>query len=231
MAGRFVSGDLDVEILSARGGICTGVLYQCRGSALLVDCGDGIARDLHDRGVGADDLAALVLTHDHGDHTAGLPGLLWWLRLRKRSSPLPVLRPAEAPLAAALISAFAAGLGERARVTVAETRLAADVPLAVKAFTVTPFPVRHRASSASPRLLETYGLRIEAGGLRTVISADTGPCERLELEAVAADLAIVESSWPAGRDAVTPDAHLRADEAEAIGLKARAWLPYHVGGE
>ncbi len=215
-------------MLSAHGGVSIAVLFRQADRFLLVDAGDGAARDLAQLPVPVAALEGIVVTHDHGDHAAGLPALLWWLRLGGRAAPVPVLLPGEAPLARGGIALFFAALGARARLAI-DTRT--TVPERLERFgpfAVTPFAARHRRSQADPPglLMEAYGLRIEAAGARVVVSGDTGPSARLEREAEGADLALLEAG--AGERAEAPaDTHLTRAEAERIGRLAREFRLYH----
>jgi ribonuclease BN (tRNA processing enzyme) len=225
---RWQRGDLEVTVLSSHGGVSIAVLLRQADRFLLVDAGDGASRDLASRRVPVDALEGIVVTHDHGDHAAGLPALLWWLRLGRRAAPLPVLLPADSPLARGGVALFLDALGERARVSVDSRTLAADRVERLGPFTVTPFPVPHRRSHSDPPglLMEAYGLTVEAGGARVVVSGDTGPSTRLEREVTGADLALLEAA--AGeRPEPLADTHLNRSEAERIGHLAREFRLYH----
>jgi len=226
---RWQRGDLEVTVLSAHGGVSIAVLLRQAGRFLLVDAGDGASRELASRRVPAGALEGIVVTHDHGDHSAGLPALLWWLRLERRTTPVPVLLPSDAPLAHGGVALFLEALGERARLAVEVRTLAAEQLERLGSFAVTPFPVRHRRSRSDPPglLMEAYGLRIEAGGLRVAVSGDTGPAARLEREAAGADLALLEAA-AGGRAEPLPDTHLNRAEAERIGRLAREFRLYHL---
>lgn len=63
------------------------------GERWLVDCGEGTQRQLLRSGVGLVELDLILLTHLHGDHYLGLPGLLKTYGLRGRERPLRVGGP------------------------------------------------------------------------------------------------------------------------------------------
>ena len=63
------------------------------GERWLVDCGEGTQRQLLRSGAGLVDLDLILLTHLHGDHYLGLPGLLKTYGLRGRDRPLKVGGP------------------------------------------------------------------------------------------------------------------------------------------
>ena len=225
---RWQQGDVEVTVLSGYGGVSIAVLLRLADRFLLVDAGDGASRDLASRRIPVDALEGIVVTHDHGDHAAGLPALLWWLRLGRRAVPVPVLLPADAPLARGGIAVLLGALGERARIAVETRTLVSDQVERFGPFAVTPFPARHRRSQSDPPglLMEAYGLRIDARGTRVVISGDTGPTERLEREVAGADLALLEAA--AGERAEPlPDTHLDRARAERIGRLAREYRLYH----
>lgn len=63
------------------------------GSVLLFDCGEGTQHQLMRSAVRTGALEAIFVTHLHGDHLFGLPGLIATLGLNARSAPLTVYGP------------------------------------------------------------------------------------------------------------------------------------------
>lgn len=61
----------------------------------LVDCGDGVQHRLQRVRLSPHDLAGVCISHVHGDHLYGLPGLLATLGLDGRRHPLDLIAPAE----------------------------------------------------------------------------------------------------------------------------------------
>ena len=76
---------------AARGTAAT--LISRGGERWLVDCGEGTQRQLLRSGLGLVDLDLLLVTHLHGDHYLGLPGLLKTYGLRGRERPLHIAGP------------------------------------------------------------------------------------------------------------------------------------------
>lgn len=76
---------------AARGTSAT--LVARGGERWLIDCGEGTQRQLLRSGVGLVDLDLILLTHLHGDHILGLPGLIKTYGLRGRVRPLRVGGP------------------------------------------------------------------------------------------------------------------------------------------
>lgn len=72
----------------------------------LVDCGEGTQHQLLHTRHSLQRLRAIFITHVHGDHTYGLPGLLASASMAGRTDPLPVIAPA--PLRAFIDTAITA---------------------------------------------------------------------------------------------------------------------------
>lgn len=69
------------------------IYIEHNGVKLLADCGDGCSRRLLERGIKADDLDAVFITHYHPDHVGGLFILLQMLYLMGRRKTLYVFLP------------------------------------------------------------------------------------------------------------------------------------------
>jgi len=76
---------------AARGTSAT--LVSRGGRRWLVDCGEGTQRQLLRSGVGLADVDVVLLTHLHGDHFLGLPGMFKTFALRGREEPLLLMGP------------------------------------------------------------------------------------------------------------------------------------------
>lgn len=61
----------------------------------LVDCGEGTQHQILQTGFSLEHLAAVFITHMHGDHWYGLPGLLASAGLNGRRGPLTLVGPTE----------------------------------------------------------------------------------------------------------------------------------------
>lgn len=76
---------------AARGTAAT--LVARGGERWLIDCGEGTQRQLLRSGLGLVDLDLILITHLHGDHFLGLPGMLKTFGLRARDRPLRLVGP------------------------------------------------------------------------------------------------------------------------------------------
>jgi ribonuclease Z len=71
-----------------------GYLLRWDGEGILFDPGEGTQRQMLMAGVAATDLTRICLSHFHGDHCLGLPGVVQRLSLDRVAHPVPVHYPA-----------------------------------------------------------------------------------------------------------------------------------------
>jgi ribonuclease Z len=64
-----------------------------KGEMLLFDCGEGTQLQMRRAHVGYGRLTKIFISHLHGDHLAGLPGLLMTMSLLSRDRPLKIFGP------------------------------------------------------------------------------------------------------------------------------------------
>ena len=106
----------------------------------LVDCGEGTQHRLQQTPLSLHDMAAVCITHVHGDHCYGLPGLLASAGMGRRSKPLKLIAPLPV------------------REWFEATRRLTDLHL--------PYEVEHVDVETQPLVYEAPGLRIERHVLR-----------------------------------------------------------------
>ena len=72
-----------------------GDLLRWGASGILFDCGEGTQRQMTRAGVSARTIDVICLTHLHGDHCLGLPGVLQRISLEQVPHPVTVVYPAQ----------------------------------------------------------------------------------------------------------------------------------------
>ena len=91
--------DVRVTILGTSSAIPTfkrslsGTLLDYEADTFLFDCGEGTQFQFMRAGARRGRLRAIFITHLHGDHYYGLPGLLSSLNLNRRTAPLDIYGP------------------------------------------------------------------------------------------------------------------------------------------
>ncbi len=167
-------------------------LVERGGNSLLIDCGASSMIAMRRFGVDPKSIAAILLTHLHGDHFGGLPFFILDAQLvSRRTRPLTIIGPkGTAARAEALMEASFPGSSKVERRFAIETieidvRERTSMP-GVDAF-VTGFPVRH--PSGAPSL----ALRVECDRRVIAYTGDTEWTDELLDAASAADLLIAEA--------------------------------------
>jgi ribonuclease Z len=69
------------------------IVIQRKDELLIFDCGEGIQRQMIQAGVGFHRKTKVFITHLHGDHVLGLPGLLQTMSLMDRERKLEIYGP------------------------------------------------------------------------------------------------------------------------------------------
>ncbi len=127
------------------------------GLGLLLDCGEGAQRQLLHAGVASSAVDRICITHAHGDHCLGLPGVLQRMALDGATGPVPVHCPASAVPRLSLLARFAR------EPPVAWHRASEDAPEVahqVGPWTLSTAPLDHRVPAVGYRLVEDDGLRM-----------------------------------------------------------------------
>jgi len=123
------------------------------GAWVLCDCGEGAQLAALRAGLSLSRLDAVLITHLHGDHFNGLPGLLGTLGLEGRERPLVVAGPPGiGALLTALERAGSLGVGEMEVRVIEQQGAGGEVRLEGSQFLVESRPLSHR--------VPTYGYRV-----------------------------------------------------------------------
>jgi ribonuclease Z len=90
---------MKVTVLGSAAGIPTperglpAILVEVDGELVLFDCGEGTQRQMMKAGYGLCSKMRIFITHLHGDHIFGLPGMIQTMNLLNRIHPLEIYGP------------------------------------------------------------------------------------------------------------------------------------------
>jgi ribonuclease BN (tRNA processing enzyme) len=168
---------------------------------VLLDCGATSLTALRQRGLAPGEIAAVFVSHLHGDHFGGLPFLILDGQFARRTAPLIVAGPAgtRQRLREAMECLFPGSTAVRRRFAVEVTELAPGQDAALAGVTVTAWEADH--PSGAPAL----ALRLAIGGRVIAYTGDTAWTDAITEVAAGADLLIAEAYY---RDKPVPY-HLR----------------------
>lgn len=71
----------------------TSLLLRYNGSSILIDCGEGTQVAIRQHGWSFHSIDTILITHFHGDHISGLPGLLLSMGNAERTEPVNIIGP------------------------------------------------------------------------------------------------------------------------------------------
>ena len=71
----------------------TSILLEYKNEAILIDCGEGTQRQLRKAKLNPNKITKILITHWHGDHVLGLPGLLQTLAFSDYNKTLHIYGP------------------------------------------------------------------------------------------------------------------------------------------
>lgn len=71
----------------------TSLMMRLNGTSILIDCGEGTQIAIKEKGWSFKPIDVICITHFHGDHISGLPGLLLTMGNSDRTEPLTMIGP------------------------------------------------------------------------------------------------------------------------------------------
>jgi len=120
-----------------------------KGRVLLFDCGEGAQYRLQDAGLSWVRVDAIFVTHLHGDHCYGLPGLLSTMDLQQRADPVTLVLPPGGPAMLRAVPGVAPGrLSFPVEVVEADTASEKTIVYETAEFVVEARRLEHRGDFA-----------------------------------------------------------------------------------
>lgn len=165
-------------------------------------------------------LEAIVLSHQHGDHTFGLPFLLLHFEYMGRTRPIRIIAPAEAAIAIrqACDLAYPGVIADSSKYGIEWITPAPGETVRVSEMELRALSMKH-----DPKLAECFGYDCRLAGRRLGYTGDTALCDSVFELARASEVLVSECSsraesipvhmnlrddMPKVRARMRPDAHL-----------------------
>ncbi|MBC7893992.1 MAG: MBL fold metallo-hydrolase, partial [Cytophagaceae bacterium] len=189
-------------------------------AAYVIDCGDGVARQLVLAGVPLPALRHIFITHQHSDHTADYGNLFWlaWtagLRTRVDTWGPPPLSRMTAQFLAMNHADIRTRIIDEQRIPLQPLIHPHDITrggvvLRENGVTVTAAVVHH------PPVVPSFAYRFDTPDHSIVISGDTTRSDALIALAKGADVLVHEAMLPAGVERLVPNVPNAADLRRSI---------------
>lgn len=196
-----------------------------RGSVLL-DCGPTILASLNRHNLSANRIDAILISHFHGDHLAGLPFLfLHYTYIEPRSRPLKIIGPPDVESRVMMIfrAMYADSAEEPLPFALEFMEVRPQEQILFDGLRIDAFHALHQEHPPS------LGFEIAAGDRKIVYSGDCGWTEELLAHTQNADLFLCECSFYESRYWMHLDYPRIAENAARFGAK-RIMLT-HLGRE
>jgi ribonuclease BN (tRNA processing enzyme) len=178
------------DAFGSGGRLQTCIYADLEKSRFLLDCGASAMVSIKRWQIDPAAIDAILVTHLHGDHFAGIPFFILDAQLiTKRTRPLLIAGPPglESRVKAAMEVLFPGSSQIRQKYEVTFVELVENRATVIDPLTITAYPVVH-ASGATP-----FALRVECGGKIVSYSGDTEWVDSLIQAAKGADLFISEA--------------------------------------
>ncbi|WP_227984143.1 ribonuclease Z [Nocardia spumae] len=134
-----------------------GYLLRWDGDGLLFDPGEGTQRQMLYAGVSASGITRICLTHFHGDHCLGLPGVLARLNLDQVTHPVDICFPGSG---AEMLAHLRGVVPEFSGLREHPVEVSGPVPLPDAPFAFEAVRLSHRVDTFGYRLTEPDGYRL-----------------------------------------------------------------------
>jgi ribonuclease BN (tRNA processing enzyme) len=214
------------DAFNARARCHASYLVQASSAAVLLDCGPSALLAMQRDGLSVERLDAILLSHLHGDHFAGLPFFfLSWIFDTPRQRPLTIVGPPGTEQRVHdLFHAMYKDLATQPLPFPVEYKeVTGGVHVGVGAIDLLPFVVPHQKTELS------LGLRLSVDGRTILYSGDTGWTETLVTQSRGADLFICECCFYETRVDFHLDYPRIAAERSRFGCKRLVLT--HIGRE
>ncbi|MDM7998060.1 MAG: MBL fold metallo-hydrolase [Acidobacteriota bacterium] len=214
------------DAFSAGGRHLAAYLLEHPGGALLLDCGPTLLASLNRQGLRADPIDAILITHFHGDHFAGLPFFfLHSMYMEPRTRPLKIVGPpgVEQRVRALFSAMYQDTAEEPLPFGIDFITMKPGEQIALNGATIDAFATLHQEDPPS------LGFRVRAGNRTIVYPGDCGWSDSLLEHTAGADLLLLECSFFETRYEKHLDYARIAENLERFGAKRLVLT--HLGQE
>jgi len=221
--------DLHLEIFCSIPNIATGIVLSTDQSLFVIDPGDGILRDLN-KNFNLEEMiniSDIFISHGHHDHIGGLWGLLTYLSVMRKSTPLNIHYPLGSIEITAILKAFTDVYRDDISYSINLNVIVNQLAFTRRKIKILPFEVEHydeESSGKEPVKIPALGYKFIYNKKSILYGGDTAYCKNIVRLTKDSDLAIIE----AGAESESDKTHMTFEQAEKIGETAREYFLVHI---
>lgn len=230
---RWRGKSLSVDILYSRAGVASQIWIENSEGAILIDCGDGIVRDLIEYKINLKKLSAIFITHGHFDHMGGLHSLFGFLRMVGREGAIYIYTPENCIEAESMVNEFISIYDSTTKFSIVMDTLTSKNKQTVSGMEIEVFEMTHHGSIAGAGItapIPASGYRIAYNDETIAVTGDTGTDKFNNNLIKGADLAIIESTFRDSKSTdneTTEKVHLTEKLATEYGKLAKEFILVH----
>jgi len=231
--------NLHIKILFSNAGVAQQIWIENKTGSVLFDAGDGTLRDILENKLDYTKIKGIVFTHGHFDHIGGLYSLLGYLRMKRRTEPLPIYLPKDCTEPLLILKAYLKYYRKSSPFKITYKEIKPKHTFRIAGIAIRAYKMVHCGSIKGPDGNEMILAPIPALGYlitykneTVAISGDTGTDGELKSLVNRADLAIIEATFKSSakvpKEAIEK-VHLSEDIARSLGQLAKKHILIHKG--
>ncbi len=231
--------NLLAHILFSGGGVAQQIWVENEAGAVLFDIGDGALRDILKNKLDYKKIKGIVFTHGHFDHIGGLYSLLGYLRMKRRTKPLPIYLPKDCTEPLLILNAYIKRYQKSIPFKITYRVINPNDEFTLAGMKIEVHKMMHCGSVNGPdgnemilAPIPALGYSIKYKNETIAISGDTGTDGDLKSLVKGVDLAIIEATFKSSNtvpEKATKRVHLSKDIAEELGKLAKEYILIHKG--
>lgn len=229
--------NLFVHILYSGAGVAQQLWIEHKSGAILFDLGDGTLRDILANRLDYNKIKGIVFTHGHFDHIGGLYSLLGYLRMKRRTEPMPIYLPKDCNEPLLILETYIKCYQKSIPFKIIVKEIKARDTFSIAGMKIKAYKMIHCGSVKGPDRKEmilapipALGYRITYKNEKIAITGDTGTDGDLKSLVKDVDLAIIEATFKSSKS-IPKDAlnrvHLSEKIARELGIFAKVHILVH----
>jgi len=226
----WIGDKLSVKVLYSKGSVANHTLLKLNetGDYILIDCADGILRDLIDAKIDLNKISAIFFSHEHFDHIGGIYSLFGYFWYINRINNINIYFPSCCKTIRKIFNILLENYKDRNLFYPNIEQLHSGNIVQFKGVNVEVFPAYHPCDVKTTNPLVKSGLmyKFSKNSESIIYTGDTGYRKNLDNIIIGTDLALIEATYTKKSES-DPDWHMDKAEATKLGKLAKNYILIH----